>query len=108
MWTPLMAVASSHRKPQPEHETANTSEALEKAAEERKKLAQAYLDGALAHALERTTGDGSPPTGLGAEKKASVRRPVALVRQVARTERLEQRLERARPARVPDAACVGE
>src|SRR5436190_7951472 len=37
-WTPLLAVASSHREPQPDRETANTSEALEKAAEERKKV----------------------------------------------------------------------
>src|SRR5262245_42181777 len=38
MWTPLMAVANSHREPQPEQATANTSAALAKAGEERKKV----------------------------------------------------------------------
>src|SRR5262245_34726221 len=38
MWTPLLAVANSHREPQPEQETKNTSEDLNKALEERSKI----------------------------------------------------------------------
>jgi ankyrin repeat protein len=38
-WTPLLAVAHSHREPQPEKETANTSEARDLAEESRKKIA---------------------------------------------------------------------
>ena len=37
-WTPLLAVAHSHREPQPQHEVENTSEALLAAQEKRQRI----------------------------------------------------------------------